>query len=367
VTNPALRDLVKAKVANRCSGVSAGPAHRSSSYQRDDVAISSACNMDEEGCNKGVNAFGNPLCAPVSDGHFNLFACSNELVRNVLCLLASVMGQTATNLNKIRLHAIQMSTDGNQTKVVITGYLYHATAAICMEASNMMSKVTNTIATSGCATEEKQMFEELNREAAEVLVRLKELREDEITLEDVRFEGLIVTKLAMLCHAIWTDALGEVAKRRGICALREESINGLWLNVICTCIGIARSRLRALLGETKALKRRTDVLAFVGRFVGVVGDLKVDLKATENLMEVIGEGMAPPTPVALKKIDVFETGICSVTELLERDWRGLAPCENDQRVPLQHWVAEEDENLGMISPHPVPAPCIGSWYTYVDV
>jgi polyhydroxyalkanoate synthesis regulator protein len=133
--------------------------------------------MAAEGCNKGVSVFGNLLCAPMSDEDFNLFDCSNDVVRTILCLLASVMGTTATNLNKIRLHAIQMSTDGNQTKVVITGYLYHATSAICTEASAMISKVTNTIETSGCATEEKQMFEELNREAAEVLVRLKELRE----------------------------------------------------------------------------------------------------------------------------------------------------------------------------------------------
>ena len=358
---------MKAKVADRCSVQVHAPRTDRVHTKRDDVAISAACNMDEERCNKGVNAFGNPLCDPMSDGDFKLFDCSNDAVRAMLCGLASVMATTATNLNRSRLYAIQLLRDGSQSKVVIEGYLFTTTSTVGMKGSVMLVKAASTIETMDFAPEEKRMFEELIREAAGIFFKLMKFREDEITIEDLRFEGLVATKLAMLCHAIWTDALGEVAKRRGICALREESTNGLWLTMICTCIGIARSRLRALLGETKALKRRKDVLEFVGRFFDVVSDLKADLKTTENLMEGIGEGMAPPTPVALKKITVFEARICSVAELLERDWRDLAPCENDQRVPLQHWISEEDENLGIISPHPVPAPCSGCWYEYVDV
>ena len=325
--------------------------------------------MNEKECKKGVNAFGNLSCGVISDD-CNFFLCSNE-VRQILFLLASIMGSASTSLNQIRLNAIQMLKDANEgtalARALNATYMFNAKSFVCIECSALMSKAKNTIETLGCSTKEREIFESVRKEGADIFFRLEELTECKIITEDLLSEGLMLTKLTMLCHAIWANSLRQVDRRRGICALREESTNGLWLTVICTFIGIARSRLRELRAETKPLKQSKDVHVLVNRFLGVVDDLIVDVEVTETLMKVIGKGMTPATPVALEQLTLFHARVSSVAAFLGKEWRGLAQCEDDQQGPLQNWMAEEDANLSMISPHPAPAPCVGYWYTYADV
>ena len=267
--------------------------------------------------------------------------------------LAVQLAQAAASLNKIRL-----KQNGES--------MFEETRASCGHFTGELMKLNRGLGELSCTEKERGTFVNIERETAEVFLRLAELREEEMSEIDLMFEGLVLTKMSMLCHAMNFDKLQVVGKRKGFDVLRQETPAGLWLHTISVCVSRARTLTNKLQGERKAMKRYKDVQVFVGKFLQVVDDLMMGISSTERLVQGIGEGMAPTKPVVVDQLIHFACNVSGVAAFLSKEWKGLAPCENDQRVALQAWIGEQYETLVSLSPHPVLVPHFGCWYEYLE-
>ena len=312
--------------------------------------------MEADTCPKGANAFGKLLGGDMPNTPGIPIAISSTIARHRAHLLASNIAATATALNAIRRNESQSSEDRQRD-----------TGLVCKECEKMLRRFHETIYKLESKKGEKEAFLVIETGARETFRRLANLcRLGKLNGENLFEEGVALTKIAMLCNALRTESLAALAKRIGFSEMCEASACGLWLHSISTCIEAARERIKGLEIADKEMKRAQDVHAFVSAIARIIETLVLDLRGMADLVKGIGEGITPPQPVALEDVILFAERILATVGFLNREWRGLAPCQLDQTAPLRKLVEDTCDNLILISPHPVPVPCFGCWYEYYE-
>ena len=312
--------------------------------------------MEADTCPKGANAFGKLLGGDMPNTPGIPIVISSTIARHRAQLLASNIAATATALNAIRQNESQSSEDRQRD-----------TGLVCKECVTMLSRFHGTIDKLESKKGEKEAFVVIETGARETFSRLAKLcRLGKLDGENLLEEGVALTKIAMLCNALRTESLAAVAKRTCFSEMCDASADGLWLHSISTCIEAARERIKGLEIADKEMKRAQDVHAFVSAIARIIETLVLDLRGMADLVKGIGEGITPPQPVALEDVILFAERILATVGFLNREWRGLAPCQLDQTAPLRKLVEDTCDNLILISPHPVPVPCFGCWYEYYE-
>ena len=228
---------------------------------------------------------------------------------------------------------------------------------LCDGFEHQLLSLNITLDKMDCRTEEKDVFDTMEKEAACVFRWLAGKRREEITREDLAEQEGRLVYIAMLCNAMGNESLGAVKKKPGFLQLCGESAEGLWWLTVRTCICAARERVVELMVDKQKLRREKEIRLFLSTVAGIMQDLITGVMSMLELVECMGGATTPVRPGLIDEVVIFSQRVLKRVKVLQTDRREVLAL--GQRSCLEDWIIEEFENLTSMA---LPVPCVGSWY-----
>ena len=236
---------------------------------------------------------------------------------------------------------------------------------VCKKCSNFMLKMELNTRTSSCSQEEKEIVGACALKGANIFLNIVESTLQEFDRKRLILHCVDLVRMIVVCNTIDVQANTIGAVIQTLCEIEEKTTEDLWMEMIKIHLWTARRVLEDAIFRIERLENQSKMRAIISVIADGLTNLQTDANSLNYTMIKIGEDIVPVTPPTIGAINTIYTRAMKELEAITSNLRSLGPSLICQRKALRSWVEEEISNLMDITPHPVPFPKAGVFYTFL--
>ena len=253
--------------------------------------------------------------------------------------------------------------DGLREEIVLPSL--ESLKLVCKTCSNLMLKMELNTRTLSCCQEEKEILGACALKAANVFLNIIDSTVIGFDSKRLILHCVDLVRMIVVCNTIHVQANTIGAVIQTLCEIDETTTENLWMETVKLQLWTARRELEDAIFSIERLENQSEMRAIISVIADGLTNLQTDANSLNYTMIKIGEDIVPVTPPTIGELNITYTRAMKELEAITSNLCSLGPSLIYQRKALRSWVEKEISTLMDITPHPVPYPKAGVFYTFL--